>query len=365
MSRLRAPNTFVRYLIAVASVVVTALATRLLWTTGDRAVFPLFFAAVVFSAFYGGVGPSLVATVLSAAVAELWLVPEARLHAAGGAPGVRLAVFLVVALVASSLNVALRRAREGERRAKRLAEEANTARSRFVAMVTHELRTPLNLIILLADQLRDDPSLCPEVRQQVGTIASHGRLQARLVEDLLDVSRLSSGKLRLNRQPLDLRETVRSAVRICEPDAGQRGIVLSVELPEDPIPVNGDAVRLEQILWNLIRNAVKFTARGGRVKIGAKVEGQAATAWIADTGIGIAPDRLSEIFRAFEQENPDVAARFGGLGLGLAICRALAEAHGGVVTAQSEGRGRGATFTLALPVCETTATELALPLPAA
>ena len=365
MELLRGRNAWARYAVAPGSVALAALATRALWMTGDRAVFPLFYAAVVFSAFYGGVGPSLLATALSATIAELWLAPAVRPHVAVAAPGVRLLVFVVVALVGSTLNVALRRAREAERRAKRAAEEANAAKSRFVAMVGHELRTPLSPILLLAESLAGDPSLPRSIRQDLSTVHRNALLEARLVDDLLDVSRMSRGKLRLDMESLDVCEAVTQAVQVCATDARERQITIEVKLPLTDIPVSADRVRLQQILWNLIRNAIKFTPAGGQVRVSATRSGSAAAVSIADTGIGIAPDRMEEIFRAFEQESPDIAARFGGLGLGLAICRSLAEAQGGAVIATSDGRGHGATFTLRLPLDSRLAVRPASSLPAA
>ena len=350
MELFRWPNTWMRYAVAVASVAVASGLTLVMWYAGERAIFPLFFAAVVISACYGGLGPSLVATALAGAVttALMYAAPQRPTLPHGHVE--RLLVFLGVALLTSSMNAALRRAREEERKAKRAAESASAAKSRFLAMIGHELRTPLNPVLMLATALEQDASLPKAVREDLATIRRNAELEARLVGDLLDLSRMAGAKLVLHLQPLEMSQLIRQALAVCEHEAAARGVELSIEVPDgDRLPLMGDGVRLVQVLWNLLRNAIKFTPAAGRITVRAWRDGASIVVSVRDTGIGIAPERLGEIFEAFEQGGPDVAARFGGLGLGLAIARVMAEAHGGTVIAHSEGTGRGATFTLRLP----------------
>jgi signal transduction histidine kinase len=237
--------------------------------------------------------------------------------------------------------------------------EANRAKDIFLATLSHELRTPLTPVLGWVNLLRTtggpgaDPGL---LAQGLDAIERNARLQARLVDDLLDISRIVSGKLRIESEPVNLCAVVGPAVETVRAEADGREIEIAVELPDCPLVVQGAPVRLQQIVWNLLSNAVKFTPRGGRVTVRAWRERGEARVEVSDTGIGIAPEFLPHVFDRFRQADGSTTRQYGGLGLGLAIVRALAELHGGRVSAASDGLGRGARFTLALP-CAVAAEE--------
>jgi signal transduction histidine kinase len=356
--------TVFRYGLAAVAVGAAALLTHFLAGVGDAGITPLFFAAVLLSAWYGGLGPGLLCTVLSgAATAYLLVRPHAMTPHAIQDHVLRLIVFTTVALLTSSLHGAIKRAAEASRRAREAAESASAAKSRFLAMVSHELRTPLSPVLMVAEMLEQDPSLPPAMRKDIQTIRRNVDLEIRLIEDLVDLTRVSVGKLHLRNEPLDLRDPLQAAVQVCRGDLCDKGLDLTVDLAAQPLPVEGDPVRLQQVFWNLLRNAIKFTPSGGRIRIASRINTRAepgrgadhcAIVEIADTGIGIDPQQLSKIFEAFEQGEPDIQVRFGGLGLGLAICQAVVDAHHGSIAAASPGKGQGATFTVALPLAAQT-----------
>jgi signal transduction histidine kinase len=237
------------------------------------------------------------------------------------------------------------------RRVNEELSEANRAKDVFLATLSHELRTPLTPILGWVNLLRSggmlsDPALSA---QGLDAIERNARLQARLVDDLLDISRIVSGKLRIEWDTLDLSNVVEAAVETVRGETNARGVGLEVEIPERPIVVQGAPVRLQQVIWNLLSNAVKFTPSKGRVRVRAWREGGEARVSVEDTGIGIAPEFLPHVFDRFRQADGSTTRLYGGLGLGLAIVRALAELHGGWVRAESGGEGQGARFTFGLP----------------
>src|SRR5215218_9940974 len=228
--------------------------------------------------------------------------------------------------------------------------EANRMKDIFLATLSHELRTPLTPVLGWVNLLRSGGSAdASMLTQGLDAIQRNAQLQARLVDDLLDISRVVSGKLRIDREPVNLSGVVESAAEVVRADALARAVELSVELPAQPVVVQGAPLRLQQIVWNLLSNAVKFTPKGGRVNARVWVEGDDAFVEVTDTGIGIAHDFLPHVFDRFRQADGSTTRQYGGLGLGLAIVRALAELHGGWVVAESEGEGRGARFTFGLP----------------
>src|SRR5919112_3039104 len=228
--------------------------------------------------------------------------------------------------------------------------EANRAKDVFLATLSHELRTPLTPVLGWVNLLRSggtaDASM---LTQGLDAIQRNAQLQARLVDDLLDISRVVSGKLRIDREPVNLSGVVESAAETVRAEAQARAVELSVELPARPVVVQGAPLRLQQIVWNLLSNAVKFTPKGGRVNARVWSDGGDAFVEVTDTGIGIAHDFLPHVFDRFRQADGSTTRQYGGLGLGLAIVRALAELHGGWVRAESEGSGRGSRFTVGLP----------------
>src|SRR5688572_5028376 len=220
-------------------------------------------------------------------------------------------------------------------------------------MLSHELRTPLAPVLALASSLQDRSDLSEDVRDQVETIRRNVELEARLIDDLLDLTRISRGKLNLSKSQVDAHDLLRNAIDICREDAAHKGIEVIAELSARRHFVRGDAARLQQVFWNLIKNAIKFTGGGGMIAIRtATTESDRIRVEVTDTGIGIAPEVLPRVFDAFEQGSHSITRKFGGLGLGLAISKTLVEAHNGRITAHSAGEGRGATFSVELDTVE-------------
>jgi PAS domain S-box-containing protein len=242
-----------------------------------------------------------------------------------------------------------------EREARAEAETANHAKDRFLAVLSHELRTPLTPVLMDVAALIDDPATPDSVRPALEAARRNVELEARLIDDLLDISRVARGTLLLNRQPVDVHDLVRRALDICRGDLRGGGFELTLDLAAAESRVEGDPARLQQVLWNLLKNAVKFTPSRGLVSVRSRNEAGPAGARlvveVSDSGVGIEPASLSRIFDAFGHGGESLSSRrAGGLGLGLAISRSLAEAHGGRLTAASAGAGRGATFSLVLDV---------------
>ena len=254
-------------------------------------------------------------------------------------------------LIAVVEDITSRKQQEAElREAKRAAEAANAAKDQFLAALSHELRTPLTPILMSTSALENDAALPAEVREELSMVRRNVELEARLIDDLLDLTRVSRGKLELNCEPVDAHALLREAVQTCcGSDINNKRLDMDVDLSAPRSTVSADAGRLQQVFWNLIKNAVKFTPSGGRISVstanGAEDE---LVIKIEDNGIGIDGDVLPRIFDAFEQGGRDVTRHFGGLGLGLAISKALVELHNGRLAAVSAGLGKGATFTIVL-----------------
>jgi signal transduction histidine kinase len=228
-------------------------------------------------------------------------------------------------------------------------ERANHAKDIFFATLSHELRTPLTPILGWSKLMRSAKADAPLIAQGLDAIERNARLQTRLIDDLLDVSRIVSGKLHIDREPTDLRTIVEAAIDTVREKASTGGVELAVDLPAAPLIVQGSPVRLQQIIWNFLSNAVKFTEKGGRVDIQLDRQGNDAYIIVSDSGVGIESDFLPQVFKPFSQADGSLTRQQGGLGLGLAIVQKLAELHGGWVRAESEGLGKGARFTFALP----------------
>ncbi|WP_437510324.1 response regulator [Sorangium sp. So ce1099] len=238
---------------------------------------------------------------------------------------------------------------EKERRARADAEAANRLKDEFLATLSHELRTPLNAILGWVQVLRSS-SVEPSVQAQaLEVIERNARLQAQLVDELLDISRISSGMLTLQVKDVDLGRVVRSAVDVISHTAAARKLQLHVHVDPGAGLIVGDPERLHQVAWNLLANAVRFTPAGGRVEVTVTREGEAARLRVRDTGKGISAAFLPHVFDRFRQEDNSTTRAHGGLGLGLSIVRHVVELHGGTVSAESGGEDQGATFTVALP----------------
>ena len=253
------------------------------------------------------------------------------------------------------LQVALER----ERAARAESERAHVMKDEFLATLSHELRTPLNAILGWTALLSQPALPEPQRRKGLEVVDRNARAQARLIEDLLDMNRIVSGKLRLEMQDVDLGGVVADARRSLAPAAHAKQVALRASLPAVPVHVRGDPARLLQVVWNLLSNAIKFTPAGGEVTVGLEAEGGRARVAVTDSGEGIEPAHLERIFDRFAQADASTTRRHGGLGLGLAIVRQLVELHQGEVRARSEGLGRGATFTVELPTVAAPAREAA------
>jgi signal transduction histidine kinase/ActR/RegA family two-component response regulator len=245
---------------------------------------------------------------------------------------------------------------------RREAETANQSKDEFLATVSHELRTPLNAILGWATLLTRGGLDDAMVARAIGAIQHNAKVQAQLIEDLLDVSRIISGKLRLNVKAIQLISVIQAAVDSVHPAFEANGVQLEMVWDAASVRIVGDENRLQQVFWNLLSNAMKFTPKGGRVQITVKrIESQARII-VSDTGEGITPEFLPQVFEPFRQADGSITKGQGGLGLGLAIVRRLVEMHGGAISVMSGGRGQGATFTVSIPIVPVRQTALAAPI---
>ena len=263
----------------------------------------------------------------------------------------------ILRIVGVAMDVTDRRLAEQEREAllvreqsARLeAEQAMLLRDEFLGTVSHELRTPLNAILGWAQILQSGPRTADALQSGLATIARNARLQTQLIDDLLDLSRMSAGRLRLDAQPVDLATVVRDAVLAVTPAASARNVHVQQDATPGTLLVMGDADRLQQVFWNLLVNAVKFSEPGGQVRVRIDQDHEGHRVRVSDTGTGIAADFLPHVFDRFRQADGSTTRRHSGLGIGLALVRQLVELHGGRVAAESPGEGCGATFTVHLP----------------
>lgn len=242
---------------------------------------------------------------------------------------------------------------EREQAARVEAENANNAKDQFIAVLSHELRTPLTPVMTLAHILESEPGMPDELRPIVEIISRNIELEARLIDDLLDLTRISRDKLQLHMEKVDVHQVIDDVVATCRKEIEEKGMAIMIRLDATAHHVFADPARIQQILWNLVKNAAKFTPRDGSMTIRTvnKAEGTIEIS-VSDTGIGIEAELLTRIFDSFDQGTYDIARKFGGLGLGLSISRSLVERHGGTLTAHSEGTGTGSTFVITLGTVE-------------
>jgi len=233
---------------------------------------------------------------------------------------------------------------------------SNLAKDQFLAMLSHELRTPLTPVLASALELENEPDVRPDVRESLQMIRRNVELEARLIDDLLDLTRIERGKVQLNFEIVDAHTLLQNALEICQPEIDRKHLRPSLNLIAEKVHMRADPARLQQIFWNLINNAVKFTPSNGQITITTNDSAGKLRVEIADTGMGIEPEALPKIFDAFEQGG---RTQLGGLGLGLAISKTLVEAHKGTITAQSEGRNKGSKFALVFPTCEKVEAQIA------
>jgi PAS domain S-box-containing protein len=237
---------------------------------------------------------------------------------------------------------------EALRAAKEEAERANQAKDRFLAVLSHELRTPLSPIATAAHLLERTATVPAKYQNLLPMIQRNVALEARLIEDLLDLTAISAGKVSLKPRVIDMHDLVQVVVDMLEGQLREKQIHLRLQLDAARAQVSADEARMQQVLWNLLRNAIKFTPEDGRIEVRSRIDGASFVLEVADSGIGIDAEALPRIFSAFEQADREVSQRFGGLGLGLAIAKGLVAEHKGELVASSPGRGKGAIFTLKL-----------------
>jgi signal transduction histidine kinase/CheY-like chemotaxis protein len=261
----------------------------------------------------------------------------------------------IATLLFSLLRVQLRARAEAERTAERLRiseaalQRANRAKDEFLATLSHELRTPMTSIMGWAQMMTEGDLDAETIRMGIDAINKGSRAQAQLIDDLLDVSRITAGKMRIDAGPMDLAPVIAMATETVRAAADAKGVRLSVDL-DDGVRVNGDGHRLQQVVWNLLSNAVKFTPENGSVFVTLRVDERDAVIEVRDTGEGIEPAFMPHLFERFRQADSSATRSHMGLGLGLAIVRHLVELHGGTIAAESRGPGKGATFRVRLPL---------------
>ena len=258
----------------------------------------------------------------------------------------------------------LRETNDELRLAKDSAENANRAKDQFLAVLSHELRTPLTPILTIVEMLSEDPVISADTKTWIETIGRNAQLEARLIDDLLDLTRITNGKLQLHTEPVELHQLISDTLSMCAEEIRTKKLSVSLRLAAQNNTVLADPARMHQILWNILKNAIKFTPEEGSIAVHtedvarlpsgggrvAKSKESSVLCQIRDTGIGIAPDQIAHVFDAFAQGGESITRKFGGLGLGLAISKALIEQHGGTIRAESNGLNAGSTFTIELPV---------------
>lgn len=349
---------FIHYAVALGAVAAAFGLTSLLWKFLAPEATPLFLAAVAIAAWRGGIFPSLLAAVLSALALDYFFNPPLKSFEISAANAVGTFVFLLVALLISGIDRARKRALAERERALKLESEArakavaaNRAKDAFLAMVTHELRAPLNAVLGWTQMLRKGKLDDGQTANALDVIQRSVRTQARLVEDLVELSRVQTGNFRINARPTSFCSAIDAAIETIAPMVAAKRVRLHREIDEEIGTISGDAERLQQVVWNLLSNAVKFAREGGNIEIRLERAGKThARLKIYDDGAGISPDFLPFVFDSFRQADETDHAKHKGLGLGLAIARHLVEAHGGTISAASAGVGCGATFTVELPL---------------
>jgi signal transduction histidine kinase/CheY-like chemotaxis protein len=355
---------FIRFLLAAGIVGVATLLRGLVDPLiHEQIPYFIYVAAVVVATWVCGVDAGIFSTVLAAFAGNYFFVPPRYQLIPHAEDWIAMGMFAAVAFGLVWLVGRWKRAERSlyahadrlQQQADELrvlhreAERINRVKDEFLATLSHELRTPLNAVVGWAYMLRGGGLDDRQVDEASETILRNSLAQVRLIEDLLDVSRIISGKLRLRTATVDLGEVVQSAIDAISPAAAAKDIQIHPALTPNSRLV-GDSDRLRQIAWNLVSNAVRFTPKHGRVDVLVEQKDSQIRLTVTDTGIGIEAEFLPHLFERFTQADSSMTRRHGGLGLGLAIVRHLAELHGGTVSAQSPGRDRGATFSVTLPV---------------
>ena len=350
------------YLIAVGAALLVVLARFALegWLGGHAQLLP-FVLVVMAAGWQGGLRPALLATALGGVLGSyFFLEPIHSVWVQAPSDRAYLLVFLAVGVTVSGLCEALHSARRRsedkvatQKQTEDRLREADQRKDEFLALLAHELRNPLapirNAVTVMRMAAVDDPDWqCSRdvIERQVGQLT-------RLVDDLLDVSRISRGKINLHREPLEMAAVVARAVESSRPLIDAHGHTLEVKLPDEPVRVMGDLTRLAQVVLNLLNNSAKYTPVGGHIRLAMEKETSWAVVRVGDTGMGIPADMLAKVFDLFTQVGRTLDRSEGGLGLGLTLVRRLTEMHGGTAEAFSDGPGRGSEFVLRLPLLAT------------
>lgn len=327
----------------------------------DGSHFLLLGTAVMASAWFAGTGPALAATVVGA-VAGAIDGPSSMDNVR--ATQAHLALFVVQGLLLTALVSELRRARRDAeheasvaQEARRDSEAAGRMKDEFLATISHELRTPLNSVLGWLHLLRTGKLDSATSSRGFESVERNVRLQAQLTSNLLDVSKVLTGQLRLDSRPVSLSDAAREAVIAATPAAQAKGVQVTSDIPDEPIAVLGDCTRLRQVVWHLLANAVKFTPAGGAVRLAVREVNDEATLTVLDSGPGIDPEFLPRIFERFTQEDGSPTRTAGGLGVGLSLVRDLVELHGGRIEARNNDGGNGAEFTASFPLHAARAVE--------
>jgi signal transduction histidine kinase/CheY-like chemotaxis protein len=360
------PSKSLQYFVAITATAVAFTVRFLLKSAlGDVAPLLMFTLSVVVSAWFGGLGPGLLSTALSVLLGDYFFIePFYSFGVYNIAERIEEILFLGIGISISILSQARlsllakrqqlldseRDARSAAEDARRGAEDANRLKDEFLSTVSHELRTPLTAINGWALMLRAGRLDAAQADRALGAIVRSAKAQNELIDDLLDVSRITTGRMRLNVASLKLGPVIEAAVETIRPAAEAKGIHLRALLDPAAEMVSGDAERLQQVVWNLLSNAIKFTPNGGKVEVKLERADSHVKIVVADNGQGINPEFVPYVFDRFRQEDGAVSRQHGGLGLGLTIVRNIVELHGGTVHVASEGPGKGATFTVGLPI---------------
>ncbi len=354
MSLTRA-NRFVLYGVAIGCVFAAFLLTNALWPWLEPHPTSIFLAAVTVAAWYGGLRPSLIAIALAILVEDYFFIAPFHSLEMTFENVVRICVFMLVALLISGIDSARKKAiaeRDRsialEHQARTAAETANHVKDEFLAMVSHELRTPLNVILGWVRMLRSGKLTAEATADALAKIERNAEIQQRLIEDLIDVSRIAAGKLRIDPQVVDLRKVIEDGLNAVALAAKAKHIEIRRLDRQEELLVIGDSYRLQQVVWNLLSNAIKFTPERGHIELALTKVEHYARVTVCDSGPGIDADLLPFIFETFRQGENDRK----GMGLGLSIVRHIVELHGGSVYAESAGKNQGSTFTLNLPLAQ-------------
>ncbi|HEY6924030.1 MAG TPA: ATP-binding protein, partial [Steroidobacteraceae bacterium] len=356
------------YAIAVgATIAVAAIRVAVSGTVGNFAPIVSFTVAITIAAWYGGLGPGLLATGLSFLGADYLYHPnhhtfEIDTVSSAVALGVLVFAGLLISLLCESLHGTRRRLEAEQERLRQAVElqrhtqealaESDRRKDEFLATLAHELRNPLAPVRNAIHILRARLPPTPELQWARDVIDRQVTQMARLIDDLMDVSRITRGTFELRRDRISLAEIVRLAVETSRPGIDASGHDLVVRIPPDAIYLDADVIRLAQVFSNLLNNAAKYTGPGGRIEITADRDSGTVVVTVQDSGIGIPPEMLAHVFEPFTQLDRSLERSRGGLGIGLALAKRLVEMHGGTIEAQSSGTGQGSRFIVRLPLSE-------------